>query len=53
MSKEGRFDYEDFEKEALDKLKNGVSLEGKDGILCLQYPFLYRTVWKTKVRLTK
>lgn len=33
MSKEGRFDYEDFEKEALDKLKNGVSLEGKDGIL--------------------
>lgn len=33
MSKEGRFNYEDFEKEALDKLKNGVSLEGKDGIL--------------------
>jgi len=33
MSKEGKFNYEDFEKEALDKLKNGVSLEGQDGIL--------------------
>ena len=33
MITEGEFNYEDFEKEALDKLKRGVSLEGKDGVL--------------------
>jgi len=33
MITEGQFNYDDFEKEALDKLKRGVSLEGKDGVL--------------------
>lgn len=33
MITEGEFNYDDFEKEALDKLKRGVSLEGKDGVL--------------------
>lgn len=33
MSIEGKFIYDEFEKEALTKLKNGVSLEGKDGVL--------------------
>lgn len=33
MVTEGEFNYDDFEKEALDKLKRGVSLEGKDGVL--------------------
>lgn len=33
MNTEGEFNYDDFEKEALDKLKRGVSLEGKDGVL--------------------
>ena len=33
MITEGEFNYEDFEKEALDKLKRGVSFEGKDGVL--------------------
>jgi len=33
MFTEGEFNYDDFEKEALDKLKRGVSLEGKDGVL--------------------
>jgi transposase-like protein len=33
MITEGGFKYDDFEKEALDKLKRGVWLEGKDGIL--------------------
>lgn len=33
MVTEGEFNYDDFEKDALDKLKRGVSLEGKDGVL--------------------
>jgi len=33
MNSEKEFSYETFEKEALDKLKRGVSLEGKDGVL--------------------
>jgi transposase-like protein len=33
MITEGEFNYDDFEKEALEKLKKGVSLEGKDGVL--------------------
>lgn len=33
MITEGEFNYDDFEKEALEKLKRGVSLEGKDGVL--------------------
>lgn len=33
MITEGEFNYYDFEKEALEKLKRGVSLEGKDGVL--------------------
>lgn len=33
MITEGEFNYDDFEKEALDKLKRGISLEGKDGVL--------------------
>jgi putative transposase len=33
MSIEENFSYDEFEKEALIKLKKGVSLEGKDGVL--------------------
>ena len=33
MSTEEEFSYDEFEKEALTKLKKGVSLEGKDGVL--------------------
>jgi transposase-like protein len=33
MITEGQFNYDDFEKEALSKLRRGVSLEGKDGVL--------------------
>jgi putative transposase len=33
MSIEGKFIYDEFEKEALAKLKKGVSLEGKNGVL--------------------
>ncbi len=33
MSIEEKFSYDEFEKEALTKLKKGVSLEGKDGVL--------------------
>ncbi len=28
-----RFDYANFEKEAIEKLKNGTELGGKDGVL--------------------
>ncbi|MDP1817939.1 MAG: IS256 family transposase [Leadbetterella sp.] len=41
MITEGEFNYDDFEKEALDKLKRGVSLEGKDGVLA---PLLKRLI---------
>ena len=33
MSIDNEFSYDEFEKEALIKLKQGVSLEGKDGVL--------------------
>ena len=33
MQKEEKFNYEEFEKEALDGLRNGKRLEGKDGVL--------------------
>jgi putative transposase len=33
MNKREEFDYKEFEKEALSKLKQGVSLEGENGIL--------------------
>jgi len=33
MSSEEKFSYKDFEQQALEKLKKGVSLEGKDGVL--------------------
>jgi putative transposase len=33
MSIEEKFSYDEFEKEALIKLKKGISLEGKDGVL--------------------
>jgi hypothetical protein len=33
MQKEEKFNYEEFEKEALDGLRNGKRLEGKDGEL--------------------
>lgn len=40
----GNFDWVSFEKEALEKLKNGKSLEGKDGILA---PMIKRLVEKS------
>ena len=33
MNKTEEFDYKEFEKDALSKLKQGVSLEGENGIL--------------------
>jgi putative transposase len=41
MITEGHFNYDDFEKEALGKLKIGASLEGKDGVLA---PLLKRLI---------
>jgi len=41
MSIEEKFSYDEFEKEALIKLKKGVSLEGKDGVLA---PLLKRLI---------
>lgn len=41
MSTEEKFSYEEFEREALIKLKKGVSLEGTDGVLA---PLLKRLI---------
>jgi transposase-like protein len=41
MITEVEFNYDDFEKDALEKLRRGVSLEGKDGVLA---PLLKRLI---------
>jgi hypothetical protein len=39
--KQDNFDYANFEKEAIEKLKNGTELGGKDGVLAPYYRFYF------------
>ena len=56
MNKTEGFDYKEFEKDALAKLKQGVSLEGENGILApavrsfFSYGQLYSLFWRCKLQ---